>query len=61
MARMETAFLILGVLCAGWFVLLMRRPRPKRALDHDGPGADPALTKALDDSTRDRMMFERFP
>jgi len=57
---METMFLITGAIVAVWFVVLMRRPRARKP-DPDGFEADPALTKALEESDRDFLIFRRHP
>jgi hypothetical protein len=58
---METFMLIFVAITAVWFGLLMRRPRPARKPDPDGFAVDPALTKALDESNTDFVMFRRYP
>lgn len=52
---------IFVAIAAVWFGMLMRRPRPARKPDPDGFAVDPALTKALDESDRDYLMFRRYP
>ncbi|KJL30125.1 hypothetical protein RS83_01267 [Microbacterium oxydans] len=61
MPSMDTFFVITGAVIVVWFGVLMWRPRPARKPDPDGFAADPALTKAIDESNRDFVMFRRYP
>ncbi|WP_176697046.1 hypothetical protein [Microbacterium sp. 3J1] len=58
---METSLLVLAVLAIGWFAVLMRRPRRDLHPDADGPGVDPALTRALDATAADQARMRGYP
>lgn len=61
MFAMETFLLILAVVAIGWFALLVRRPHRVQHQDSDGPGVDPALSQAIDETTADQTRLRGYP